>query len=261
MELNKWKEKCKNLSNNKGDNTEIKNILKELEEEGIYNYKENIENKSNYIYLFNLFYENGQALDFLNQHTTKDVDYLYDKIEPNRGSLKTNDISDISNCVGFFQELKGINGGLKEIIGQIKLKLNDQDSSILDNLKKYSEIYRAVIELYQDFDLSLNIYEKIKCIISDAKFIFNKNNDEFDLKDKQTISIDKIKELKNKIQLKQGEKKSLNDDEKSIKLKEKYEKLKFFKDLSNNIEEIHDLMDLLRTKGSTLPISIRVEVS
>ena len=261
MELNKWKEKCKNLSNNKGDNTEIKNILKELGEEGIYNYKENIENKSNYIYLFNLFYENGQALDFLNQHTTKDVDYLYDKIEPNRGSLKTNDISDISNCVGFFQELKGINGGLKEIIGQIKLKLNEQDSSILDNLKKYSEIYRAVIELYQDFDLSLNIYEKIKGIISDAKFIFNKNNDEFDLKDNQTISIDKIKELKNKIQLKQGEKKSLSDDEKSIKLKEKYEKLKFFKDLSNNIEEIHDLMDLLRTKGSTLPISIRVEVS
>ena len=84
--------------------------------------------------------------------------------------------------------------------------MNEEKSSILDNFKKYSEIYRSVIELNQNFDLTLNIYEEIKGIISNSRFIFNKNNDEFDI-DGQTITIDKIKELKNKIQLKQGEKK------------------------------------------------------
>ena len=259
-EYKEWSEKCKDFSSKKRDNSEIKNILKELDENGLYNYKENIENKSNYIKLFHLFYGNGQALDFLNQHTADDVKHLYDKIEPNRGALRTNDISDTVSCVGFFQELKKIKGGLKEIIDCIKLKLNEEKSSILDNFKKYSEIYRSVIELNQNFDLTLNIYEEIKGIISDAKFIFNKNKDEFEIEN-QTIAIEKIKELKNKIQLKQGEKKNLGDDENSKKYREKYEKLKFFKDLSSNIEEIHDLMEILRTKGSTLPISIRVEVS
>ena len=258
-EYKEWSEKCKDFSK-KIDNSEIKNILKELEENGLYNYKENIENKSNYIKFFHLFYGNGQALDFLNQHTADDIKHLYDKIEPNRGALRTNDISDTVSCVGFFQELKKIKGGLKEIIDCIKLKLSEEKSSILDNFKKYSEIYRSVIELNQNFDLTLNIYEEIKGIISDAKFIFNKNKDEFEI-DAQTITIDKIKELKNKIQLKQSEKKNSGDDENSKKYREKYEKLKFFKDLSINIEEIHDLMEILRTKGSTLPISIRVEVS
>ena len=96
--------------------------------------------------------------------------------------------------------------------------MNEEKSSILDNFKKYSEIYRSVIELNQNFDLTLNIYEEIKGIISNSRFIFNKNNDEFDI-DGQTITIDKIKELKNKIQLKQGEKKNLNDDENSKKYK------------------------------------------
>ena len=259
-EHKEWSRKCKDFSSKKRDNSEIKNILKELEKNGLYNYKENIENKSSYIKLFLLFYGNGQALNFLNQHTADDIKHLYDKIEPNRGALRTNDISDTVSCVGFFQELKKIKGGIKEIIDFIKIKLNEEKSSILDNFKKYSEIYRSVIELNQNFDLTLNIYEEIKGIISNSRFIFNKNNDEFDI-DGQTITIDKIKELKNKIQLKQGEKKNLNDDENSKKYKEKYDKLKFFKDLSNNIEEIHDLMEILRIKGSTLPISIRIEIS
>lgn len=130
--------------------------------------------KKNYVVLFNMFSENGQALDFLNQHTADDIKHLYDKIEPDRGALKISDISDTINCVGFFQELKEIDGGLKEIIDHIESKLNDKDSKILERFKNYSEISRAVIELNQNFDFSQNIYEEIKDIINEAKFFLIK---------------------------------------------------------------------------------------
>ena len=259
-ELKKLEEKCKVFSKKNKETKEIKKILEELENEGLYNYRENknIDKKSNYITLFHLFYEKEQALDFLDKYTSEDVKHLYDKIEPNRGTLKINDISITKDCVGFFQELKEIKGGLKQIISQIKKKLDLP--SALDRFKKYSEIYREVIELNQNFDFSLNVYEEIKGIISKAKIIFNKNNDEIDIND-QTITIDKIKELKNKIRLNQRGKSNMNVSENSKKYEEKCVKLKFFSDLSYNIEEIHDSMNILRKKGSTLPISIRVEIA
>ena len=38
-------------------------------------------------------------------------------------------------------------------------------------------------------------------------------------------------------------------------------KLKFFKLVSTDIEEIYDLMSTLRTKGSGLPISIKLKLN
>ena len=73
--------------------------------------------------------------------------------------------------------------------------------------------------------------------------------------------MNKIKKFKNKIQLKKREKNELIYDESLEKYNEKYEKLKFFKDLSENIENIYDSMNALRTKESTSPISIRVDIS
>ena len=53
------------------DNSKIQTILNELKKAGIYDYKYNIETKCNYIIFFNLFYENKQALAFLDQNILK----------------------------------------------------------------------------------------------------------------------------------------------------------------------------------------------
>ena len=54
-ELEEWKEKCKDFSLAE-DNSKMQKVLNELKKEGIYDYKQctNIDNKSNYIILFNL---------------------------------------------------------------------------------------------------------------------------------------------------------------------------------------------------------------
>ena len=267
-ELEEWEEKLKVFSTPE-DTLKTKKVLNELKKEGIYDYKENIDidAKTNYIIFFNLFFENGRALAFLDQHTSEDIKPLYDKIDPNGKELNLNDISDTLNCVQFFQELKKIGGRLRDIIECIKLKLNDKKLKILEKFKHYIDISGAVIELNENFDFSQNIYKEIDEIINESKFVFNKNYDEFNVIKRdnknitsQKISLDKIKELKNKIQLKEGKKDSISD-ENANNYKKKYDKLKFFKDLSINIEEIHDLMNILRTKGSTLPISISIDIS
>ena len=265
-ELEEWTQKFKAFSNVE-DTSKMKNVLNELKKEGIYDYKKNTDTKRNYIVFFNLFFENGRALAFLDQHTAEDVKPLYDKIDPNGRELNMNDISNTLNCVQFFQGLKKIEGGLREVIKYIILKLDDKDSKILEQFKHYIDISRAVIELNENFDFSQNIYKEIDGIINESKFIFNKNYDDFNVikRDEkgvssERISLDKIKELKNKIQLKEGKKDSISD-EKSNNYKKKYDKLKFFKDLAINIEEIHDLMNILRTKGSTLPISISIDIT
>ena len=265
-DLEEWKNKCKDFSSAE-DISKMKNALKELKKEGIYDYKKNIETKSNYINLFNLFFENGQALAFLDQHTAEEIKPLYDKIGPNGSDLNMNDISDTINCVGFFQELKKKDGGIKEIIKYLQENLGEKDSINLKRFKHYLEISRRVIELNENFDFSQQIYKEINEIINGSKSIFNKNSDEFNVISKEgdeikykIISLEKIRGLKNKIQLKQEGKKESNFDKNSSYSK-KYEKLKFFKDLSINIEEIYEVMNILRTKGSTLPISISVDIS
>ena len=265
-ELDEWIEKCKDLSNEQ-DNSKIQIILNELKKAGIYDYKNNIEKKCNYIIFFNLFFENKQALEFLDRKTIEDIKPLYDKIVPG-ADLTINNITDTINCVGFFQELKKIEGGLKELIDYIKARLDEKDLTILQGFKRYLEVYRAVIELNENFDFAQSIYKEINEIITESKFIFNKNNDELNVinRDKEDlkykiITFDKIRELKNKIQLKQeGKKESLHDANSNNYIK-RYEKLKFFKDLTVNIEEIKELMTVLRMKGSTLSISICVNIS
>ena len=249
---NKWKKmKEKNM----------KKILIELQKEGIYDYikESNYNQKSNYIQIFNSYFEKNQAMDFLYNHSTDDINQLYDKIGPNNTTLSMTDIQDCLNCVGFFQELKEIKH-LEDFLNYIKKNMEKND--IYKWFKNFSDTCRSVIELYQNFDFSITIFEEIDIIIKDAKFFFNKNTDEFkytiDNEDK-IITIEKIKELKNKIQVKQEGKNSSKNDN-SNKLYEKYKKLKFFKILSSNIEEIYDLISILRSKGSTLPITIRIEI-
>ena len=260
-EISELKIKCKDFFSKEKNIQSMKNVLKNLKEKEIYNYLEEANNnkRSNYMKMFHFFDNKSQALDFLYNHKIEDIKHLYDKIDPNNRTISMKDISDTLNCVGIFQELKEKND-LKEMIEYLKPKMEDNDA--LQWFKNYSDIYRSIIELNQNFDFSLSIYEQVDDIIKDATFIFNKIDDEFKYKKsgkKETISIEKIRELNNKIQIKQ-ERNISPKNENSESFVEKYKKSLFFKNLSTNIEEIYDIMDTLRTKGSTLPILIIVEI-
>ena len=245
----------------------IKEFLIELQKEEIYDYTQEIKTdmKSNYIKFFNLFYEKNQAIDFLMKYTAEDIKQLYDKIEPSVGTLKMSDIKDTIDCILFFKELKEIKGGLKELINHIK-KLNNKEEPLLNQFMNYTNIYRAVIDLNQNFDYSLSTYNETKALAYNAIFYFNKDSDEFKYKenDKEKynkIDIEKIREYKNKIQIRQIENMDIIYNEYLKKYKEKYEIYNFFKEASNNIEEIYYLMSIIRAKGSTIPISIGVELA
>ena len=154
-ELSDLKGKFQKYFSKQNNNPSIKNFLSELQKEGIYDYTQEIKNdmKSNYITFFNLFYEKNQAIDFLNKYTAEDIKQLYDKIEPNVGTLKISDIKDTIDCVLFFQELKKLKGGLREMINHIK-RLNEKEAPLLKQFINYTEIYREVIVLNQNFDYS-----------------------------------------------------------------------------------------------------------
>ena len=241
----------------------IKTFLNELKEEGLYDYT--LENYSNeyYIKIFNLFNDKRQALDFLYNHTVDDIRHLYDKIGPSNRTSGMDVIANTSRCVGVLEELKQ-KDSLKKIIDYIKKKMNKED--IYNCFHNYSENFNLIIDINQNFDFALNIFGKINDILKHATFLFNKNNDEFSYitiidnkKINNSISIEEIKELESQIQIKQMKEK--NPENKDLtKFYEKYEKLKFFKDISINIEEIYDLMNILRKKGSTLPIIIRIKI-
>ena len=266
-DLDEWKDKCKYISNVE-DSTKMKNVLIELKKDGIYDYNKRIEKESDCIKLFNLFTENKEALAYLYQTTTEDLKPLEERIDPNGKDFNLKDFSCAMDCVHFFQELKKIEGGLKEVISHIKLKLNEKNSITLEKFRHYIDIFRSIKELNENFDFSENIYNDIEEVLKESKFIFIKNKDEFnvikrekDIVKYDTISLEKIRELSNKIQLKQEEKKDFVSDESLNSYVKKREKLKFFKELAINIEEIHEVMDILRTKGSTLPISISIDIS
>ena len=265
-DISDLKKKCENFFGKEKNFQKMKIVLEELKKNEIYDYSKEVNNnnKSNYIKMFHFFNEKSQAIDFLYNHKTDDISLLYNKIEPNNRTISLKDIKNTFNCVGIFQELKAIKN-LKEIIACLKVKFDDEET--LKWFKNYSEIYRTVIELNQNLDFSQTIFEEIDAIIQNAKFVFYKKYDEFkykinggkDIEEYKNIKFEKIRELKNKIQIK----KDLNlpsNDENSKKYIEKVKKLKFFKDLSEKIEEIYDLVEILRTKGSTLPILIVIKI-
>ena len=116
--------KYKNLSEQGPE--ELKTNLKELKEKGIYDYSKENNNKSNYIKFFNCLFDKKQAYDFLLSKTTEEIELLYDKIEPNYGTISLKDINDASHCIGFFHELKKIHD-FNQILLNIKEKMEDND--------------------------------------------------------------------------------------------------------------------------------------
>ena len=256
----KWNDffsaKYKNISEKE---VELKTYLEELKEKNIYDYLNQSEsNKSNYLKLCCCLYDKKQAYDFLLSQSNEGIKILYDKIEPNSRTISYKDIEDTIRCVGFFNELKNIGDNF----GILKYIQTNLDDDLIARFENFSQIYSSVIELNQDFDFSINLYNEIKEISTNANFIFSQDKETFFINDekgnKKGVTIDKLKSLKNKIYIKQKDTSPNSKNDNSDTYNKKCNLLITFKNLVNNIEIIYDNISILRIKGSSLPILINI---
>ena len=240
----------------------IEQYLKELKEKGIYDYEHEKSQKSYYILFFNYLYKKQQALDFLNQ-LPDNLNLLYEKLDPNNGTIKAKDIDDTISCVEFFKEIKKFEkheDTFKFI--QEKFKGNIK---LIESFKNFSDVYVSIIDLNQNFDdFALNLYEEVKNIVKKTEIIFYQYYEEIFLSESNKDIQNRIKTindlllLKNKINVKR--KNIVEGSENEKKLIKKNNTLLFFKEIINNIESIYEHITVLRTKGSILPIRIKVEI-
>ena len=92
-------------------------------------------------------------------------------MEPNSPTITYKDIEDTIRCVGVFNELKNIDNNFG-IFEYIKNKIDD---NLITRFKFFLNLF-SVIELNQDFDFSINLYNEIKEISTNANFIFTQIN-------------------------------------------------------------------------------------
>ena len=240
----------------------IEQYLKELKEKGIYDYEHEKSDKSYYIQFFNYLYKKQQALDFLNQ-LPDNLNLLYEKLDPNNGTIKAKDIDDTISCVEFFKEIKKFERH-EDTFKFIKEKFKG-NTKLTESFKNFSDVYVSIIDLNQNFDdFALNLYEEVKYIVKKTEIIFYQYNEEIflngvndDIK-KRIKSINDLLLLKNKINVKR--KNIVEGSENENKLIKKNNTLLLFKEIVNNIESIYEHITVLRTKGSILPIRIKLEI-
>ena len=239
----------------KNDPQDLYQYLKELKQNEIYDYSK----KENYINFFLYLYELKEAYNFLLNETTESIKNLFGKIDPNNQKIKFKDIEDTYYCVGFFQEIKKKENNI-EIFKFIK----EISSENIERFHIFSCVYPSIIELNQNNELSILLYGEIQDITNNSKFKFFKDSQIFTYVDsknveKNDLTLDKLKNLYNKIHIPPKENNSKTIIEKNKeKYEEKYKTLDNFKTLVNHIEVIQDYMDTLRTKGSSLPIQIKI---
>lgn len=264
---------------------DIKSNLNELKESGIYDY----ETKSNYSKLFTSLYDKKEAIDFLRSKINKDITELYDRIEPNNRTITIEKIDQTAKCIEVFKQFEAKKSN-DEIYKYIKNLKDDE----IRAFKSFSKIYLSIIELDRNDNSTLNVFEPVNKIIKGAKFIFKQDTEIFSYGEKgeNVITMEELIHLKNKINIsskeenkketkynskKIEEKGSIsNKNEKLVSLKEgkekekkqekedllkvKREKLLYYKKLVSNMEIIYENMEVLRTKGNSLPIDIKIIV-
>ena len=186
-------EKYKNLSKKENNLIQIKNILKELKQNNIYDYQ----NIKNYNKLFTCLNEKKEAIDFLFSKKEQDIDNLENRIEPTNRTIKIKDIKDTKVCVSHINRMKTMSE--KDRFDYIK----NMEPQVISQFINYSKKYLAIIELDLYYDNSENIYELVKSKIKDV-LILNIYQDKEDFlyyeEDKcKTITLEELIYLKNKI--------------------------------------------------------------
>ena len=235
--------KYKNLSGMELE--ELKNNLKELKINGIYDY----EKDNNYCKLFTYLYGKKEAIDFLLTKTNKEINALFERIEPTNPIISFEIIQDTEICINLFNTFKELNDNFK-ILNYIKAKLNNKES--LSKFEKYSKNYSSIIELERNDNFSINLYEQVNNIIKDAIFIFKQDREEFSYGQNCETTMKELIHLKNKIYINSS--KEFND----ALLRKKCDKLDFFKKLINNLEIISEYIEFIRIKGNFNIISIHI---
>ena len=168
------------------------------------------------------------------------------------------DILDTEKCISVFSELKKCKDNF-EILSYIK-KMSKETIIQFEN---FSKMFPSIIELEINDDISENIYEQVNKIIKQAIFNILQDSENLLYYDKnkeklENISLEELIHLKNRISIKnENENKKEKEDD---KLKSKYKILLFFKNIISNLEIIIEYMNVLRIKGSSLPIKISIKI-
>ena len=225
------------------DFEKIKNYLKELKENGIYNY----DNIQNYNKLFTCLYDKKEAIDFLFSKIEKGITHLYDRIQPTDRTISIADIKNTEDCISAFSEMKKAEDNFR-----IHTYIKNMKEEKISKFENFSRIYSSIIELDIFYDDSENLYDEVKDKIKDKAFNIFQDEDDFNLED--------LIHLKNKIHIKNentNKKQESNSEENQLRLK--CDILKSFKNLISNLEIINSFINVLRSKGSSLPIKISIK--
>lgn len=243
----------------------------------------------NYSKLFTSLYEKKEAIDFLRKKVNQDISELYDRIDPNSQTLNIQKIDDTKKCIEVFNEFQSKENN-EAIFKYIKTLNKEQ----IDAFESYSKVFSSIIELDRNDNSALNIFNQVDNIIHNAKFLFLQDSEVFSYGKDNKITMDELVHLKNKINIspkeekkkeeeetnkeennihdsncksekleekKAVEKQKKKESEKNDLLKEKSNKLLFYKNLIINMEVIYDNMQILRNKGNNLPIDIKIIVN
>ena len=234
----------------------IKNILFDLK--NIYNYKE----KTNYFRLFTALNEKKEAIDFLKSKINKDIKYLYDRIEPTNRTISIKKIEDCEKCIEIFKKFNECKTN-KDLFEKIKAEFtNSEDSDKkIELFESFSKNYGSIIELDRNDNTAFNLFENVDKIIKKASLIFKQDKEDFCYYNeniKNNTNMEELIYLKNRINIKPQNNSNNNKDKDTLQIK--CEKLIFFKENISNLELIYDNIKVLRTKGSSLPILIIIDI-
>ena len=244
----------KNIELSKMNIQSLRTNLQNLKNDNIFDY----ESDSPFYKVFTSFYGKKEAIDFLLKKIDTNIDDLKNKLDPTVKSISVKDIDDYFQCLNNFKELIKKDKAL-DIINYIK---NDFKDEIIEEFISYSKHYPSIIEL--DRKTEKDIFEEVYIIVEDAKLIFDLDNEYFcyniDGKTSQK-DINKLIDLKNKINIQQENIKKMKEEDKKKDLYyQKCDKLLFFKNIVSNFETIYDKIKILRTKGYNIPIKIYISI-
>ena len=231
------------------DLKEIKEYLHYLKKNEIYNYKEN----NYFCKIFTSLYQKKEAIDFLESKIDKEneIKTLYNKLDPINGIYNIKNIQDMEECLIIFKACKKLND-FHKIIKYLK----NLNSMQIERFIAYSKNYSAIIDLERNFDIYKNVFDNVNNIITKAKLILKLDENDFTYGDNnKTISLDKLIDIKNEI----PPLKNIETEENN--LNEKIKKLIAFKNIIINLEEIYNIMKILKQKGSNLPINISLQIN
>ena len=169
-------------------------------------------------------------------------------------------MQDCEKCIEFFKKFSEFKKN-SDLFDYIKGDFTNKNSEIIELFESFSKNYSSIIELDRNDNTAFNLFENVDKIIKKASLIFRQDKEDFCYydQDKNETNMEKLIYLKNRINIKPQAKEKGGDKNKDA-LQIKCEKLIFFKENISNLELIYDNMKVLRTKGSSLPIFILIEI-